>query len=144
MLTFSFNIMDQTTLPPRILIVDDNDAAADIAAELLGLYNYKTAVAYSGTEGLQTAMVFMPDVVLLDLGMPGMDGYQVATALRAMPAFREVALIAFTAWNDPATLARTRSVGFDQHITKPSSLDEILNAIHSASALRGGFHQKTA
>ena len=137
--------MDQT-LPPssRILIVDDNVAAADVASELLGLYNFQTAVAYCGADGVQTAMTFEPDVILLDLGMPGMDGYQVAATLRALPAFREVALIAFTAWGDPATRARTSNAGFDQHITKPSSLDEILKAIKNALTIRSGFDRKLA
>lgn len=121
--------MDQTTHPKRILVVDDNQQAADITAELLGLHGYATAVAYSGLPGLEKARTFEPDVVLLDLGMPGMDGYQVAGALRALPDFDHVTLIAFTAWGDAVTRQRVRDTGFDGHLVKPASLDNILAAI---------------
>jgi two-component system CheB/CheR fusion protein len=136
--------MDQITPPKRILIVDDNHQAADIAAELLSLYGHQTAVAYSGVEGLQTAAVFAPDVMLLDLGMPGMDGYEVAATLRALPEYRHLALVAFTAWGDAATRERTHSVGFDHHLTKPASLDEIVKGIDAACALRDSFERKSA
>ncbi|CAN7703166.1 MULTISPECIES: response regulator [Duganella] len=136
--------MDQTIPAKRILIVDDNHQAADIAAELLALYGHQTTVAYSGADGLRTAAAFAPDVILLDLGMPGMDGYEVATALRALPENRNLALVAFTAWGDVATRQRTRSVGFDQHITKPASLDEIVKGIGAACAMRDSFERKIA
>ena len=89
--------MDQSNSTKRILIIDDNSQAADVAAELLSLYGYQTAVAYSGADGLQSAKDFAPDVILLDLGMPVMDGFQVAAALRAQPEFSDLALVAFTA-----------------------------------------------
>jgi CheY-like chemotaxis protein len=127
----SFNIMDQTT-SKRILVVDDNSDAADISAELLELHGYQTAVAYAGLQGLQAARTFKPDAILLDLGMPGMDGYQVAEALRAVPDFDQVALIAFTAWGDVVTRQRVISTGFDEHVIKPANLDRILSAVRRA------------
>lgn len=130
--------MDQTSTTKRILIVDDNVQAADVASELLDLYGYQTAVAYGGQQGLQTAAAFVPDVILLDLGMPGMDGFQVAAALRARPDLRDVALVAFSAWGDPATRQRTQAAGFDQHLTKPASLEEILGTIAIAVDSRTG------
>jgi CheY-like chemotaxis protein len=128
--------MDQPSPTKRILIVDDNVQAADVASELLDLYGYQTAVAYGGQQGLQTAEAFVPDVILLDLGMPGMDGFQVAAALRARADLRDVALVAFSAWGDPGTRQRTRAAGFDQHLTKPASLEEILGTIAAACASR--------
>jgi CheY-like chemotaxis protein len=128
--------MVQPALTKRILIVDDNVQAADVASELLDLYGYQTAVAYGGQQGLQTAAAFVPDVILLDLGMPGMDGFQVAAALRARADLRDVALVAFSAWGDPGTRQRTRAAGFDQHLTKPASLEEILGTIAAACANR--------
>lgn len=128
--------MDQATLSKRILVVDDNNEAADLSCELLELYGYQTAVAYSGAQGLEKAMHFMPHVILLDLGMAGMDGYQVAAAIRALPELCNVGLVAFTAWGDAATRARAREAGFDQHITKPAGLDDILNAINATFAMR--------
>ncbi|MET0319661.1 MAG: response regulator [Duganella sp.] len=113
----------------RVLIVDDNSQAADVASELLDLYGYQTAVAYGGEQGLQTAQSFAPDVILLDLGMPGMDGFQVAAELRARPGLRDVALVAFSAWGDAGTRQRTRAAGFDLHLTKPATLEEILGTI---------------
>ena len=129
--TDSFNIMDQTT-SKRILVVDDNSDAADISAELLELHGYVTAVAYNGRQGLEAARTFKPDAILLDLGMPGMDGYQVAEALRALPDFDQVALIAFTAWGDVVTRQRVVSTGFDKHVIKPANLERILSAVRHA------------
>lgn len=128
--------MDQTINAKRILVVDDNTEAADITAELLGLYGYQTAVAYAGLQGLEAARNFEPHAILLDLGMPGMDGYQVAAALRALPDFDDTALIAFTAWGDAATLQRVAATGFDEHITKPASLDTIIATLNKGLAKR--------
>ncbi len=127
--------MDQTTTQ-RILVVDDNSEAADISAELLELHGYRTAVAYSGLTGLEAVRTFEPHAVLLDLGMPGMDGYQVAAALRAVPDFDHVALIAFTAWGDIVTRQRVIDTGFDAHVIKPANLDRILAAVREAISAR--------
>ncbi|MYM24204.1 response regulator [Duganella sp. FT135W] len=123
--------MDQT-INTRILVVDDNTDAADISAELLELQGYQTAVAYSGMSSLETARTFQPHAILLDLGMPGMDGYQVAEALRAVPDFDQVALIAFTAWGDVVTQRRVIATGFDEHVVKPANLERILAAVRNA------------
>jgi CheY-like chemotaxis protein len=136
----SFTIMDQTNTPKRILVVDDNNEAADITAELLGMYGYETAVSYAGRTGLETARTFEPDVILLDLGMPGMDGYHVAAALRALPDFDHVALVAFTAWGDAVTRQRVRDTGFDEHIIKPANVDMILKAINKGITARAALH----
>ncbi|NVM75198.1 CheY-like chemotaxis protein [Duganella sp. SG902] len=127
--------MDQTT-NKRILVVDDNSEAADISAELLELHGYQTAVAYAGLPGLEAARTFQPDAILLDLGMPGMDGYQVAAALRAVPDFDQVALIAFTAWGDVVTRQRVIDTGFDDHVIKPANLERILAAVRHAMEKR--------
>lgn len=128
--------MDQTNSTQRILVVDDNSEAADISAELLELHGYRTAVAYSGMTGLEAVRTFQPHAVLLDLGMPGMDGYQVAAALRAVPDYDDVALIAFTAWGDVLTRQRVVATGFDEHVIKPANLERILAAVRNALAKR--------
>ena len=128
--------MDQTNSTQRILVVDDNSEAADISAELLELHGYRTAVAYSGMAGLEAVRTFQPHAVLLDLGMPGMDGYQVAAALRAVPDYDDVALIAFTAWGDVLTRQRVVATGFDEHVIKPANLERILAAVRNALAKR--------
>jgi CheY-like chemotaxis protein len=120
----------------RILIVDDNQEAADITAELLSMYGYQTKVAYDGAAGLEAAHQFAPQAVLLDLGMPGMDGFQVASSLRTLPVCHDAALVALTAWGDPATRARTSEAGFDHHLIKPASLDSILASLAYAADAR--------
>jgi CheY-like chemotaxis protein len=135
--------MDQTTTQ-RILVVDDNSEAADISAELLELHGYRTAVAYTGLTGLEAVRTFEPHAVLLDLGMPGMDGYQVAAALRAVPDFDQVALIAFTAWGDVVTRQRVIDTGFDAHVIKPANLERILNAVREALVARAQMHTSAA
>ncbi|MYN26340.1 response regulator [Duganella levis] len=135
--------MDQTTTQ-RILVVDDNSEAADISAELLELHGYRTAVAYNGLTGLEAVRTFEPHAVLLDLGMPGMDGYQVAAALRAVPDFDQVALIAFTAWGDVVTRQRVIDTGFDAHVIKPANLERILTAVREALASRAQMQTSAA
>jgi CheY-like chemotaxis protein len=127
--------MDQTTTQ-RILVVDDNSEAADISAELLELHGYHTAVAYNGMTGLEAVRTFQPHAILLDLGMPGMDGYEVAAALRAVPDFDHVALIAFTAWGDVVTRQRVIATGFDEHVIKPANLERIIAAVRNGLAKR--------
>lgn len=107
-------------VPNRILVVDDNCDAADLTAQLLTLHGHIAFVAYGGKQGIEAAIDFIPDVVLLDLGMPEVDGFAGAIPLRRMPALQQAALIACTAWSDARTLQRARSVGFDQHMIKPA------------------------
>ncbi|WP_373988733.1 response regulator [Duganella sp. BuS-21] len=135
--------MDQTS-QLRILVIDDNAEAADISGELLEMHGYQTAVAYSGLTGLEAARTFQPHAILLDLGMPGMDGYQVASALRAVPDFDEVALVAFTAWGDVVTRQRVIDTGFDDHIIKPANLERILSALRNALHKREQLHAVSA
>ncbi|MRX07152.1 response regulator [Pseudoduganella sp. FT25W] len=115
--------------PKRVLIVDDNRDAADLTAELLGLHGHVTATAYGGREGINRAVEFVPDVVLLDLGMPVVDGFAVAIALRQIRALDRAVLVAYTAWNDTATRNRTIASGFDSHVVKPAKLEMILDMV---------------
>lgn len=119
-------------VPKRILVVDDNRDAADLTAELLGLYGHTTVVAYGGKQGIRAAIAFVPDVVLLDLGMPEVDGFAVASALRQTPTLQQPTLIAYTAWNDAQTRQRVRDAGFDQHMVKPAKFEDILIMVASA------------
>jgi len=128
--------MDQTNSTQRILVVDDNSEAADISAELLELHGYRTAVAYAGMAGLEAVRTFQPHAVLLDLGMPGMDGYQVAAAfLDAMHDGLQF-IGHFTAWGDVLTRQRVVDTGFDEHVIKPANLERILAAVRNALAKR--------
>jgi CheY-like chemotaxis protein len=113
----------------RILIVDDNCDAAELLAELVRMWGHEVTVAFSGHSALQTVDLFRPDVVLLDIGMPGMDGYAVAIALRARPELATLRIIALTAWGDAEARARTAASGFNLHLTKPAPLPELLGAL---------------
>ncbi|GGY09458.1 response regulator [Massilia dura] len=116
----------------RILIVDDNCDAAELLAELVRLCGHEVSVAFSGYSALQTVDLFRPDVILLDIGMPGMSGYDVAIALRARPEFAALRIIALTAWGDAEARARTAASGFNLHLTKPAPLPALLGALVAA------------
>ena len=119
-----------TTFSPRVLVVDDNRDAADLLAEILSLHGLVVRAAYGGAEAVAATGEFQPDVLLLDLGMPHVDGFAVAAALRKLPC--PPSLVALSAWDDAATRARTRKAGFVAHLRKPSSIDAILGAIGDA------------
>ncbi|QCP14403.1 response regulator [Pseudoduganella umbonata] len=110
----------------KILIVDDNADAADMTAEALRLFGLNVEVAYGGPEGLATAKAIAPSVIFLDIGMPQLDGYQVATALRADEKMSGVKLIALTAWGDAASREKSKAAGFDAHITKPADFSDLV------------------
>lgn len=115
--------------------MDDNHDAADLLAEVLALHGHLTAAAYDGRAGLDAIQSFQPDLVLLDIGMPELNGYEVATRVRAMPLCPQPVLIAFTAWNDDEARARVIAAGFDLHLTKPMDFDALLATVtHSAPA----------
>lgn len=105
--------------PLRVLIVEDQEDAADSLRTVLQLLGHRVAVAYSGPEGLQAARDFRPDVVLCDIGLPGMDGYSVADSLRRDPATAKASLIAVSGYGREEDQRRARQAGFDHHLTKP-------------------------
>lgn len=113
----------------RVLIIDDNEDAASILEMVVSAYGHQAEVANSGRDGLQIAAEFRPDIVFLDIGMPEMDGYEVAVALRKLPALEHVYIAAVTGWNDANTQAQVISAGFDLHLTKPAAVESILDVL---------------
>ena len=109
----------------RVLVVDDNSDAADTLAELLDLLGHSAQVAHSGAEALEAMQDFRPQVVLLDLGMPEMNGYEVAEAIRNNRRFDQPLLAALTGWGGQQDREQTRAAGFDLHLTKPVDLGVI-------------------
>ncbi|MHB1560202.1 MAG: hybrid sensor histidine kinase/response regulator [Isosphaeraceae bacterium] len=103
----------------RILVVDDNRDAAESLARLLHMMGHEVRTAHGGDEGVASAAGFRPDVVLMDLGMPTVDGYEAARRIRAGPKGREPFLIAITGWGADADRKRTQDAGFDRHLVKP-------------------------
>lgn len=110
----------------KILVVDDNVDAADMTAEVLRMNGLTVRVAYSGAEAMATARSFAPSVIFLDIGMPIMDGCEVARALRAEEAFRGVRIVALTAWGDQESVRMTQAAGFDSHLTKPARIETLV------------------
>lgn len=110
----------------RILVVDDLQDSADSLAEALRLLGQDVCAAYGGEEALEKAESFRPDVVLLDLGMPGMDGYEVCRRLRRTPEGQRLLIIAQTGWGQQQDKERTREAGFDHHLVKPLDLGDLM------------------
>jgi CheY-like chemotaxis protein len=115
----------------RILVVDDNVDAADALTALLQLENHEVRTVYSGEEAIDILIHYRPDVILLDLGLPGISGIDVARSIRAAAATRDITLIAITGWGQPQDRARTTDAGFDFHFTKPVDVLELNKAIDS-------------
>jgi CheY-like chemotaxis protein len=113
----------------RILVVDDNHDAADSLGELLRMAGHSVTVTYDGASSIAAADQFHPQVVLLDIGMPGMDGYAVAGHFRRRPAGDGTLLIAITGWGQPGDKRRALNAGFDHHLTKPVDPTTLLNLI---------------
>jgi CheY-like chemotaxis protein len=112
--------MTQFKAPPRrVLIVDDNEDAANSLAILLKLGGHETACVYTAADALSRAAVFKPDVVLLDIGLPGMDGYEVAQQMRELPGLKDIRLVAVTGYGRSDDRLRAREAGFDDHLVKP-------------------------
>jgi len=113
-------------LPPRrILVVDDNVDAADTLGALLSALGTSVTVVHSGREALEILDSLNPDAVLLDIGMPELDGYEVSRRIRATPRHRDVLLIALTGWGQEHDQRWSRAAGFDHHLVKPPNIDRL-------------------
>jgi signal transduction histidine kinase/ActR/RegA family two-component response regulator len=110
---------------PRVLVVDDNRDAADSLQALFDMENCKVATAYDGYEALQAVERDMPDIIVMDLGMPSMDGYEAARRIRLKPGSQSVLMIALTGWGQSDARQRTLDAGFDHHLIKPVNFDDI-------------------
>ena len=114
------------TLPARrILVVDDNKDAVDSLALLLGIAGQTVATARDGLEALTQVEQFAPEVIILDIGLPGLNGYEVARRIRAMPGQEGVVLVALTGWGQDDDRRRTEEAGFDHHLVKPVDFDAL-------------------
>jgi PAS domain S-box-containing protein len=107
----------------RMLIVDDNEDSARSLAMLQSRRNYVTRTAFTGPDAVAAAAEFVPEVVLLDIGLPGMDGFEVARRLRAMPALDGAFLVAMSGYGSDEDRAEARDAGFDEYLIKPINLD---------------------
>ncbi len=119
----------------RVLLVDDNRDAADLLAHALRLMGDEVVVAYDAVSALELRATFEPNVALLDIGLPGMDGYELARRLRATPSPNGLRIVALSGYSEPKDRARSRAAGFDDHLGKPVTL-QVLNHVLSNQAPR--------
>jgi len=108
-----------------MLVVDDNGDSAESLALLLSLAGHETHVAHTGPEALDRADALRPDAVLLDLGLPGLNGYEVCRRLRAAAWAREIPIVAITGWGQADDRQRSKEAGFDGHLVKPVVFGEL-------------------
>ena len=108
--------------PVRVLVVDDNVDMAETLALLLGFWGHESCIVHDGRRALEKAAGFRPDVVLLDIGLPGMDGYRVAARLRQQPGMDRAILIAVTGYGQDEDYRHSQEAGIAHHLVKPVDL----------------------
>jgi signal transduction histidine kinase/ActR/RegA family two-component response regulator len=125
----------------RVLVVDDNRDAADSMGLVLARAGAEVEVVHDGLTALDRIERFRPAIVLLDIGMPGMNGYEVARRIRACPALRDVRLVALSGWGQAEDRRRSHDAGFDHHLIKPAGIDELRALLPGAG--RAGDGRRT-
>ena len=126
----------EPSAPSRILVVDDLMASAETLMTLLEMEGFEVKVANEGKAALDIAKVFHPDVVLLDIGLPGMNGFEVAHQLRSDPSSRDALLIALTGYGEAESRSRSAQAGFDFHMVKPADVNLLLTMIANPQEAR--------
>jgi signal transduction histidine kinase len=135
---------DRVGVPRRVLVVDDNtDAAAAVAAQLQSS-GHEVLTAGDGVEALRVGEVMAPDVVLLDLAMPRLNGVETARCIRELPWGRHVALVALTGYGQPRDYAMTGAAGFDAHLVKPVAHEDLMRTLEEIAALQASRHPSGA
>jgi signal transduction histidine kinase/PleD family two-component response regulator len=127
-----------SAIRPRVLVVDDNVDAADLLAEFLDLMGYSTRIAHDGPSALEIAAEFKPEVALLDIGLPAMDGYELARLLRGRPDLSRVGLIAVTGYGQEADRRAAESSGFNAHLVKPVDVDRLRSIMRQMTSPEQG------
>ena len=118
----------------RVLVVDDNEDSADLLVQLLEMHGHEARSAYTGRDAIALAGEFLPQVAVLDLGLPDMHGYELAAVLRGSAALRRCKLIAVTGYSANADQLRTKMADFDLHLVKPVDLQHLANAVADSAA----------
>jgi CheY-like chemotaxis protein len=118
--------------PRRILVVDDNQDQAQSMGLLLELMGHEVRLAHDGPGALEAAAAFTPDVAIVDIGLPGLNGYEVARRIREQPRFRGMVLVAQTGWGQAEDRRRSEEAGFDHHLVKPVDIAALQEIVASA------------
>lgn len=122
----------------RVLVVDDNRDAAETLAMVLGMSGHEVLVAHDGSTGVELAAQHAPAVVFLDIGMPGMNGYETVSRLRTLPGTQACIVVALTGWGTQEDQARSLAAGFDLHLTKPVDLEKVLQVLSMCADREAG------
>lgn len=120
----------------QVLIVEDSPDSAQSLAMMLTLHGFQTQIALNGVQALRLAQVQSPEVVLLDLALPGMDGFEVARRLRTLPELGQLILIAVTGCTEPGLMERARREGFTRYFLKADPLKELIDFLQAYAAAR--------
>ncbi|HEX3869379.1 MAG TPA: hybrid sensor histidine kinase/response regulator [Pirellulales bacterium] len=124
-----------STMPSlRVLVVDDNVDVARSLAILLKVSGHEVRIVHDGPSTLQAALEYLPNVILLDIGLPGLDGFEVAKQLRQQSALQDVVLVAMTGYGQEADLQLSKEAGFDHHLVKPVDFERVQQIIAASSA----------
>lgn len=116
----------------RVLLVDDHVDSIKGLSMLLRMWKHEVRSAHDGPTAIQVALEFKPDIVMLDIRLPGMDGYEVAARLRAEPVLAHTELVAMTGFADEEGRRRALEAGFDRHLAKPAGAEELKKLLESA------------
>ncbi|HEY0061418.1 MAG TPA: ATP-binding protein [Telluria sp.] len=137
-------LAQQGVIPPRaasrqhVLLIEDNDDGREMMAMMLESNDYQVSSAADGYEGLRQAQVLHPDIALVDIGLPGIDGYEVARRMRADPATRNVRLVALTGYGQENDRASALDAGFDAHLVKPVEMQRLINVLEELALEKAG------
>jgi CheY-like chemotaxis protein len=118
----------------RVLAVEDNADSRDMTRTMLELNGHEVRAVPDGAQGIEEAASWKPDVILLDIGLPGMDGYEIARRLRANPALTGTRIIALTGYGQADDARRAFAAGFDMHLTKPVEPEALEEALAASSS----------
>jgi CheY-like chemotaxis protein len=130
----------------KVLIVDDNQEAAITLSIVVRMFGSEVRTAGDGQEGIQAAAEFLPDVILMDLRMPGMNGYEAVRHIRRQSWGEQMLIVALTGWGQDEDRQRTREAGFDHHLVKPvesSELQKVLETVATSAGAARGICQTT-
>ena len=119
----------QATLQRRVLIVDDDADSADLLVQLLEMRGHEVRSVHSASDAVTEAAEFLPQVAILDVGLPDMSGYELAQLLRKGEGLADCKLIAVTGYSGEAVVARCKMAGFDQHLVKPVDLEALARSV---------------
>lgn len=117
----------------RILVIDDNKDAADTLSIMLKMKGNDVQTSYNGYDGVATAESFLPDIVVLDIGMPGIDGFQTCNLIRETDWGKSMVIFALTGYGQPSDFRKSTAAGFDAHLIKPVDFGQLLSLIEGMS-----------